>query len=149
MVFCATLTHSPLSYLTEWYTQADLSRLWLLPSFSQQWLQQALLWPFRVVYLHGPRVWGSGGWEGADTADVCAGLSGAPSSFWSADEGRQTQCDRIITNRVTGIAIGALVISTASSLLWCIWAYTHYCLYVKPFSVAIRSLNQNKVNEMQ
>ena len=38
--------------------------------------------PLRILYFHGPRVWGWGGWEGINTEDICAQLTLVPASVW-------------------------------------------------------------------
>lgn len=83
-------------------------------------------------------MWGGGCWEGADAADVCAGLTGAPSSFWTANA---DTCCKIIERRVTGIAIGCTTVAVVGALLWLAWSYTHYRLYIAPFVNALHAKN--------
>ena len=38
--------------------------------------------PLRILYFHGPRIWGWGGWEGINFEDICAQLTLVPASVW-------------------------------------------------------------------
>ena len=114
----------------KWLPCSPLALYTQLEQLLPCWPRSCLLWPFKTLYLHGPKVWGGGCWEGADVVDVCAGLTGAPSSFWTDNT---KQCDAVIDRRVTGLAIGSTTIVLMVSVLWVAWAYTHYCLYVSPF----------------
>jgi hypothetical protein len=130
----------PLQLPSPWafLKQAASSLQWrCLSPFPWGW-RPLLLWPFKTVYMHGPRLWGGGCWEGAPPADVCAGITGVPSSFWDS---QADVCADVIERRVTGIAIAAVVFTMVGSGLWVVWAYTHYRLYVLPWLQVLQSKN--------
>jgi len=80
-----------------------------------------------VLYRHGLRPLG---WEGADIADICAGLSNVPSSFW---QGNMDECEDLVHRRAVAIAITSVTGVVVVSLAWTAWSLSHYYMFVRPW----------------
>jgi hypothetical protein len=62
-----------------------------------EWVRHVLvLAPLRALYLKGPSVGEYGFWGGAAPDDICAALTGSPSSFWRTSP---LECERLIDAR--------------------------------------------------
>jgi len=65
-----------------------------------------ILYPLKLLYFGGPRLWGWGGWEGISTEEICAQLTQVPAKVWE----NSTNCIELIERKFQTflISIGSL-----------------------------------------
>lgn len=79
-------------------------------------MQHMIRHPCEVIYRNAPGA--VGGWEGRDSADVCAQLTGTKASFWEGEN--MTECLSMIERRFE---------SWFTTLMVLIYAFTLYQMF--------------------
>jgi len=107
---------------------------------------QWIVFPLRVLYFHGPNLWGYGFWQGVAPADACATLTGTGADMWTMTLETAAACEDLLERHFLSfcVSVGAILVA------WTIWAGCslawHYCVYrLIPRGHAIDSRLQNVV----
>lgn len=71
--------------------------------------------PLRVLYFHGPRLWGYGFQEGVEREQSCEQFTSVKSGFWAGSSDAQGECIEMLERKFNGFVVGlcALVVAGA------------------------------------
>ena len=96
-----------------------------LPSMIQYLIDALLEAPLFQLYLSGPSVHSVGFWEGRPKEEICATMTGVPSSHWSVN---QSLCEELIMNRFESWMVLLYVVIYGWILLKIVCQVTRLCL---------------------
>ena len=112
------------------YTSSTMF-IWLLHRLHSL----VLVNPLRTLYFNGPSLHGYGFWNGAQSTDICASLTGTSSLFWLSQLG---ECDTLLDRHFHAFLITVqmgvyiLFLYNLCSLLW-----FRYCVLRPPIRALI------------
>ena len=92
-----------------WSTNILQSTFGVIGVVAQHLIKQ----PCEVIYRNAPAV--IGGWEGRESTDICAQLTGTKAIFWGGDN--MAECSAMIDRRFK---------SWYTTLMLCLYAFTMY-----------------------
>ncbi|CAM9702153.1 unnamed protein product [Ectocarpus sp. 6 AP-2014] len=71
--------------------------------------------PLRVLYFHGPRLWGYGFQEGVEREQSCEQFTSVRSSFWSGSSDAQGECIEMLERKFNGFVVGLFALAVAGA----------------------------------
>jgi len=83
--------------------------------------ENVFVYPLRLLFFQGPRVWGWGGWEGIQYEDICAQMTQVPAHVWRE---QMFTCAELLERKFTtflvtvGAATYGFVLYKILSYLW-------------------------------
>jgi hypothetical protein len=96
---------------------------WLL-TFATMLYTNLFVRPLAELYMKGPKLFGMGMWEGMDPIDICAEISGFPSSHWAMHE---EECLEKIRSKFESVVVVVwttlvlLILYKVVSFAWYYW----------------------------
>lgn len=97
------------------------------------------IYPLRILFFQGPRLWGYGFGEGSSSEDMCQSYTNVRSDFWSSSTTTQTECREILERKFNGFVVGAVALSTVAVCIQTVYLTINKYFLLKP----LNEVNQN------
>lgn len=70
-----------------------------------------VVYPLRVLFFRGPKLWGYGFGGGASPYSMCHSFTGVGSEFWGSTDTTRAECFEILQTRFGAFVVGAVALS--------------------------------------
>ena len=100
------------------------------------------VFPLRVLFFRGPRLFGYGFGGGSSPENMCQSFTNVRSEFWSSSDTTQTECFEILEKRFDAFVVGAVALSTAALTIQFLYLIVNRHFFLKPLNEVNRNLEK-------
>ena len=100
------------------------------------------VFPLRVLFFRGPRLWGYGFGGGSSPENMCQSFTNVRSEFWSSSDTTQTECFEILEKRFDAFVVGAVALTTAALTIQFLYLVVNRYFFLKPLNEVNRNLER-------
>ena len=100
------------------------------------------VFPLRVLFFHGPRLWGYGFGGGSSAENMCQSVTNVRSEFWSSSDTTQTECFEILEKKFDAFVVGAVALSTAALTIQFLYLIVNRHFFLEPLNEVNRNLEK-------
>ena len=100
------------------------------------------VFPLRVLFFRGPRLWGYGFGGGSSPENMCQSFTNVRSEFWSSSDTAQTECFEILESRFHAFVVGAVAFTTSALLIQTMYLTVNRYFLLKPLNEVNRNLEK-------
>ena len=100
------------------------------------------VFPLRVLFFRGPRLWGYGFGGGSSPENMCQSFTNVRSEFWSSSDTTQTECFEILERRFHAFVVGAVALSALAVAIQTVYLSVNRYFLLKPLNEVNRNLEK-------
>lgn len=100
------------------------------------------VFPLKVLFFRGPRLWGYGFGGGSSPETMCQSFTDVRSEFWGSSEATQMECFEILERRFDAFVVGAVALSAFAVCIQTVYLSVHRYFLLKPLNEVNRNLER-------
>lgn len=101
-----------------------------------------LVFPLRVLFFRGPKLWGYGFGGGRSADEMCQSFTDVRSEFWRSSDTTQNECFEILERRFDAFVVGALALSTFAVCIQTMYLSVSRYFILRPLNEVNRNLEE-------
>lgn len=100
------------------------------------------VFPLRVLFFRGPRLWGYGFGGGSSPETMCQSFTDVRSEFWGSSDATQAECFEILERRFDAFVVGAVALSALAVCIQTVYLSANRYFLLRPLNEANRNLER-------
>ena len=105
-------------------------------------IYSVVVYPLRVLFFRGPRLWGYGFGGGSSPENMCQSFTDVRSEFWSSSDTTQTECFEILERRFHAFVVGLVALSAFAVCIQTVYLSVSRYYIFKPLNEVNRNLER-------
>ena len=106
------------------------------------YIYNCLVFPLRILFFKGPKIWGYGFAGGDSQESMCQSFTGVRSEFWAVSAEARSECFEILENKFSGFVIGAVAVFTIALSFQISYLSINRYFLLKPLNEINRNLEK-------
>lgn len=100
------------------------------------------VFPLKVLFFRGPRLWGYGFGGGSSPEDMCQSFTDVRSEFWRASDTTQKECFEILERKFDAFVVGAVALSAVAVCIQTVYLFVSRYFILRPLNEVNRNLEE-------
>ncbi len=109
---------------------------------SLGFVYRLVVFPVRVLFFHGPKLWGYGFGGGSSPEDMCQSFTDVRSEFWRSSDTTQKECFEILERRFDAFVVGAFALTTIAVCIQTMYLSVSRYFILRPLNEVNRNLQE-------
>lgn len=98
------------------------------------------VFPLKILFFRGPRLWGYGFGEGSTHEDMCQAYTNVRSEFWTSSFATQTECFEILEKKFNGFVVGTVALTAFAVCFQTVYLTINKYFLLRPLNEVNRNL---------